>query len=93
MTTKTISRTEILRAVVRAYPDGEVLVGEIDKMDDHAIYKQACEYIGDSLLQFVIIELYEGLDGDLSIERALQLIERGVEDLHTAKRAIERMEE
>ena len=94
MATKTISRTEIMRVAIRAYPDGEMLVGEIDDMSDEELYGRACDdNVGDSLLKFVIIELYEGLDGDLSLERALQLITNGIADLQSVDSAIERMEE
>ena len=79
----------------RAWPGGDLVPADIENMDIEEAYKAARERrFGDTLLSFVVIELYEGLDeedGKVDLERASHLIDRGISDLQAVSQAIAKL--
>jgi len=89
------TREEVIRAALRAWPGGDLVPEDIENMDIDEAYKAACERrFGDTLLSFVVIELYEGLneeDGKVDLERAVHLIDRGISDLQAVSQVLFRL--
>lgn len=89
------TKEEVIKAALRAWPDGDLIPEDIKNMGIEEIHKAACERrFGDTLLSFIVIELYEGLDeeaGEVDLKRAMHLIDRGISDLQAVSQAISRM--
>jgi len=86
------TREEVIRAALRAWPGGDLIPEDIENMGIKEAYNAARERrFGDTLLSFVVIELYEGLDeesGKVDLECAAHLIDRSISDLQAVSQAI-----
>ena len=89
------SKEQVIRAALRAWPDGDLVPEDIKNMGVEEAYQAARERrFGDTLLSFVAIEVHEGLDekdGSVDLERAVHLIDRGIADLQAVSQAISRL--
>ncbi len=82
------TKEQIIRAAVQAFPDDS---GEdydqfnLEQLVEHARQND----LGDTLLSFIILELHEGLDGDVTLERAVRLMVRARRDLEVVTDRLE----
>ena len=88
-----ITKETIIRAAVAAYPGNEALSVDVETAKIEDLLKIAkANKCGDTLLSFVIIELFEGLDslsGDqIDPNRPVQLIDRAIGDLKAVRQAL-----
>lgn len=88
-----ITKETVIRAAVAAYPGNEALPADIETVRVEDLVKIAkADKCGDTLLSFVIIELFEGLDSlsgdEIDPNRPAELIDRAIGDLEAVRRAL-----
>ena len=90
------NRTEIIRTAVSAYASGDLLPVDLEACTVDDMVNTAKKHeIGDTLLDFVILELYEGLEtkeGETADSgRAVHLIRRAIDDLEGVANALAKL--
>jgi len=74
-------KEKVIKAALRAYSHNDLLPVEFEKLSLKQLVDAAKKNdFGDTLVDFIIFELNEGLDGE-DWDRAAELIERGKDDL------------
>ena len=91
------TKEEVIRAALRAYPNGDLIPVDMENVSLQELLEAARKRdFGDTLLSFVVIELYEGLDeeaGKVDLQRAVHLIDRSISDLQAVSQAISRLDQ
>ena len=90
-----MTREEVIKAALRAYPSGDLIPVDMGNMSLQELLEAARNRaFGDTLLSFVVIELFEGLDeedGKVDLQRAVHLIGRSISDLQAVSQAIAKL--
>jgi len=82
----------IIRTAIAAYPDLDLCPVCWDNLLFSELIELArANSFGDTLLSFVIVELYEGLEPEADMKRAVNLMSRGLSDLVSVRNALVRM--
>ncbi len=81
-----MTREEAIKAAPKAYPDGDLIPVDMENMGPQELLEAARKReFGDTLLSFIVIELFAGLDasddGQVDMDRGVELIDRAIRDL------------
>jgi len=90
------TKEEVIRAALRAWPGGDLIPVDMENMSPQELLEAAKKReFGDTLLSFIVIELFEGLDvsedGQVDLDRGVKLINRAIRDLQAVSRALFRL--
>ena len=87
---------EVVKAALRAYPSTDLIPVDMENMSLQELLGAARKRdFGDTLLSFIVIELFEGLDvsdsGQVDLDRGVELIDRAISDLEAVSQALHGM--
>ncbi|HHN46836.1 MAG TPA: hypothetical protein ENN09_05275 [Planctomycetes bacterium] len=89
------TKEDIIRAALRAYPDTDMLAVDVENAGmDELLEAAAANEFGDTLVSFIVTELYEGTGDSLGrrddFRLAAKLMERAAKDLKSVAGALKK---